>query len=533
MNGTESVARTAAHAAPRPGNPSEAVGIHSPAELRDTRRASLRQTLLLGILVPVLGFVLINSFSLYQQALQAADTAYDRTLLASAKSLGEQLNVRAGSADGPGPSLQAELPYSALEAFEADNRSRIFYRISGFAGEMVSGFQDLPPPRPAGSTPNAYAALVHFYDEVYQSEAVRMAVLLQPVAGTAGHGVATIQVAETLEVRRTLARSLLLQSLWHHAALVLVIAAVVVWVVHAATKPVRALSQSLGARAENDLSPLPIQHMPRELLPVVAATNGLMARLSHLMAHQKRFVRDASHQLRTPLAVLKTQLQSAQRGDVEPQQAFQEMASTVEGATAMATQLLALARVEQLRNDAAAPSIEDWAWVTREVALDVSALIAHAQLDFEIHTSPSPVRAHAWALRELVRNLLHNAIRHSPRQGQLTIRLNRHDSAKGSVALLCISDSGPGIAVAGSSHTQAGPERTATEAAATETAATEHAAQRLFEPFASQGPHAGSGLGLAICQGIVQALGGRLELVNRKQQGRVVGLDARVSLPLS
>ena len=98
-----------------------------------------------------------------------------------------------------------------------------------------------------------------------------------------------------------------------------------------------------------DLSPIDAPDAPRELLPLVDATNDVMARLARLLDHQKRFVRDASHQLRTPLAVLKTQVQSAQRGDVAPAQALEEIGATVDRATELANQMLALAKVEQLR----------------------------------------------------------------------------------------------------------------------------------------------------------------------------------------
>ena len=123
------------------------------------RPRSLRGRLLVGILLPVLGVVLINAVSLYHQALQAADTAYDRTLLASAKAIGERLEM---NHDGGQPRLQSTLVYSALEAFEADNRSRLYYKVSGFGGEMVSGFDDLAPPRAGPAAPNPYAALVRF-----------------------------------------------------------------------------------------------------------------------------------------------------------------------------------------------------------------------------------------------------------------------------------------------------------------------------------------------------------------------------------
>ena len=468
-----------------------------------SRTLSLRRTLLLGILLPVFAFVLINTVVLYRQALAAADTAYDRTLLATAKSLGEQLQV-AGS--GGDVRLKSSLLYSALEAFEADNRSRIFYRVSGFQGEMVSGFDDLPPPRGQIPQKNIYAALVNFYEDSYREVPVRMAVLLQPVAGVQGQGMATIQVAETLELRETLARQILVDTLWRQAALVLVIALVVVFVVQRATRPVRAISDALGMRSENDLSPLPTEGAPRELLPLLDATNQHMQRLSQLLEHQKRFVRDTSHQLRTPLAVLKTQVQSAQRGDVEPRQALEEIGHTVERATELANQMLALAKVEQLRQEKNAP-LHDWSAVVRLVALDLSALIAERALDFSITTQPAPVRAHEWALRELSRNLLHNAIKNTPPGTALTVAL----VTDAQTAALTISDEGPGISGA--------------------------LRERLFQPFATEHRQSpgltGSGLGLAICREIVQSLGGAIDLDNRIHSGQVRGLDATVRLPLA
>ena len=317
---------------------------------------SLRSRLLIGILVPVIGFVLVNTVSLYRQALRSADTAYDRTLLASAKSIGEDLEVLGSDAQAR---VGATVSYSALEPFEADNRSRMFYKVTGFKGEMVSGFEGLPTWHGTIPDRGIYAALVDFYDDVYEGQPVRVAVLLQPVASGNGRGVATIQVAETLELRETLARRILIDTLWRQAALVLLIAAVVVVVVQRATRPVRALSARINSRHANDLTPIELSGAPSELRPLVDATNQVMARLGHLLEHQKRFVRDTAHQLRTPLAVLKTQVQSALRGDVEPAQALTEINHTVLRATELANQMLALAKVEQLRQQGDAPVV-DW-----------------------------------------------------------------------------------------------------------------------------------------------------------------------------
>jgi two-component system sensor histidine kinase TctE len=463
-------------------------------------RASLRATLLTGILVPVLGFVALDAVSLYREALKAADTAYDRTLLASAKAIGEALQIVGTPA---APRLNAEFTYAALEAFEADNRSRLFYRINGFDGETVGGFADLPAPKPADGSPSVYAALVHFYDDAYRGEPVRMAVLLQPVAGAIGQGMATIQVAETLELRRTLARGLLLRTLGQQLLLLALIAVVVTVVVQLATAPVRRLSQHLQGRPEGDLSPLPAADAPHELRPLVDASNELMARNSQLVESQKRFVRDASHQLRTPLAVLRAQVQSARRGDVEPQLALGEIDGTVVRATELANQMLALAKVEQLRQQADEAAVIDWAEIARAVALDIAPLMAERGLDFELATQACPVRGHAWGLRELTRNLLHNAVKHGPPGSRLGLTI----AARGTVARLVVSDGGPGLAPGVQTH--------------------------LFQPFAAAGAAAGSGLGLAICREIVQSLGGRIGLDNRLEAGRIVGVDAWAELPLA
>lgn len=466
---------------------------------RRLARLSVRSRLLWGLLLPMLALVALNTASLYRQALRSANTAYDRTLLASAKSLGELLAVEQV---GGRPRITSTVQYSALEAFESDNRSSLFYKVTGFDGEVVAGYADLPDWHGLLPPKGPYAALVDFYDDRYLGEPVRVAVLLQPVASAAGMGVATILVAETLELRQTLARQILVDTLWRQAALLVVLALVVVLVVQSATRPVRELSTLLRQRREGDLTPVDAQGAPKELRPLMDATNEVMQRLQHLLDHQKRFVRDASHQLRTPLAVLKAQVQSAQRGDVPPAQALQEIAATVQGATDLANQMLALAKLEQLRQQGA-PEAQDWAPIVRAVALDIAPLSADRGLDFSVDVVPARVRAHPWALRELTRNLLHNAIKHGPPGSALQVRL----AVAHGEAVLTVSDEGPGIR--------------------------ESLRQRLFQPFSSGEPGSGSGLGLAICREIVEPLGGRIALHNRPGDNRVLGLDAVVHLPLA
>lgn len=471
-------------------------------KLRWRRPQSLRRQLLLGILLPVVVVIGFNTAGVYQQALDAVTTAYDRTLLASAKSIGEQLEVEGRGASAR---LRATVPYSALEIFEADNQTRLFYRVSEQDGRLVSGYEEMPfwhgriPDRPP------YSALVDFYNSEFRGTAVRVAVLLQPVASTNGHAIAVIQVAETLELRRGLARKVLSETLTGQAGLVLVIALVVVLVVQGATRPVRDLSAELRGRPEGDLRPLAARDAPRELLPVVDATNQVMQRLQHLLEQQRRFMRDAAHQLRTPLAVLKVQVQSALRGDVPAVEALQEIGGTVDRATALAQQMLSLARVDQARHEPAGnEGPHDLGDVVRELALEMSPLVAAKDLDFSLATETTPVAAPEWMQRELARNLLHNAIRHSPRGGMLQLRVGR----QGSDAVLSLDDGGPGI--------------------------DDDLRARLFQPFAAGSGSGGTGLGLAICREIVDTVGGSIALVNRlSTDGVVTGLNTTVRLPMA
>jgi two-component system sensor histidine kinase TctE len=443
-------------------------------------------------------FVVVDTVSLYRQALDAVNIAYDRTLLASAKAIGELLDVEG---EGSSAKIQAQIPYSALEAFEADNRSRMAYRVSDAQGRLIDGAQDLKSWSGTIPQQGPYAALVDFYDDEFRGDPVRVAVLLQPVSSSRGMTMATVQVAETLELRRTLARQILIDTLQRQAILISVIVGVVLLVVQRVTRPVRQLSDRLRHRDEDDLTPIDAADLPREIQPLTEATNQVMERLAHLLNHQKRFVRDAAHQLRTPLAVLKVQVQSARRGDIEPQAALQEIETTVDRATTLANQMLSLAKVEQLKQQRAF-EVLDWAEVVRALALDMSPLVADKDIDFELRTQPCPVLAHDWMLRELVRNLLHNAIRHSPQHSALGIDV----AAKAQHAVFTLSDSGPGIS--------------------------DGLRMRLFQPFAVGDSRTGTGLGLALAREIVLSLGGTIALNNRMQGNTVVGLDAIVQLPL-
>ena len=473
------------------------------AEAPPSRRGplpdSLRWRLLAGIVLPIALFMAVDAWLTHRHVLESITTAYDRSLLASARSIGELLQP-------VGQELRVDVPYAALEIFDAGNEGRMVYRVSGLRGEFLSGYADLPAYTRTPPQRSAYAALVDFYDAEYGGERVRMAALYQPVSGAQLRGVALIQVAETLEIRERQARALLRDTLLRHAAMIVVVAGVAALVVARALRPVERLRDAVSARSEQDLSPLVTPGLPAELRPVTQAMNDLMARLAGLIGHQREFVRDASHQLRTPLAVLKTQAQNGLSGHTGERETLVAMHGTIDRAIRLANQMLALAKVEQVHQQDA-PQPLDLCEPVREVALDLAPLIADRSLDFELDADrPVSVLGHAWMLRELTRNLLHNAIRATPVGGGLIVRV---ESVAGQ-ARLRVRDGGPGLTPARRAH--------------------------LFEPFHTGGPSSGtsgSGLGLAICRQICERLGGEIRLVNRGNEAAPLGLDAIVTLPLA
>jgi two-component system sensor histidine kinase TctE len=468
--------------------------------------ATLRWRLLAGIVLPITAFVAFDAWSTYRRVLESINTAYDRSLLASARSIGELLQP-------VDQELRVEVPYAALEIFEAGNEGRMVYRVSGVHGEFLSGYADLPPYTRTLPQRSAYAALVDFYDSDYGGERVRMAALYQPVAGPELRGVALIQVAETLEIRERHARALLVETLLRHALMVAVVGAVAAVVVARALRPVNQLRDAVSERDERDLSALVTPGLPTELRPVTTAMNDLMARLAGLIAHQRQFVRDASHQLRTPLAVLKTQVQNGLSGHVGERETLQAMHGTIDRAIRLANQMLALAKVEQVHQQDA-PQTLDLCEPVREVALDLAPLIADKELDFELEADqPVWIEGHAWMLRELTRNLLHNAIRATPAGAPLVVSVDSVASSSAApLARLRVRDSGPGLDASRRAH--------------------------LYEPFHTgttsgtpSGTTTGSGLGLAICRQICERLGGEIRLVNQGSDKAPTGLDAIVTLP--
>lgn len=461
------------------------------------RELSIRRRLAVLILGALVTFLIIDTTVIYQNTLESINIAYDRTLLASARAIGDTVKFEEGK-------LSASLPYATLEVFEAVTRGRIVYRVSDFDGGFLSGYQELPKHNGVFPKRTPYAALASFYEDKFEGDPVRVVALLQPVYDGQSYRMVTVQVAETLELRKSLAQQGLISTLDRQVIFLMILSVLMWWLIGRGLRPISVLRRELLERDPDSLSPL-VTPAPRELRPIVEALNEVMARLKGVLDNRQRFVRDASHQLRTPLAVLKAQVQNAQRGDLAPDVAFAELSQSVDRATRVANQMLALAKVAQLESEAPEASEQtELVSLARDLAVECSPLLADKALDFALEAPehrPVVVAAHEWMIRELLRNLVSNAIRHTPPGSAIGIDI----VLAGRTVLMSVWDSGPGLDA----------EREA----------------KLFEPFSSGDPNSGSGLGLVICRDICRAVGARLTLRNRSRvEPGVSGLRVTVEM---
>lgn len=463
-------------------------------KLPNLHAMSLRRVLLL-LLVP--GLLLIGAAEVWQTwrtAVDAANAAYDRSLLGVIKAMDANISTESGG-------LAVELPYRLLEFFELTASGHVYYRVATENALVEIGNADLPPPPGVLVTGRAL-----FTDAVYFDEPVRIGsyarVLERPLGGQVAGQRLIIQVAETLESRQAFTRVLVLQAVARDVLLLVVAASLMVLAVGWALRPLARLRGEVQARAAQDLRPIDTKGIPAEVQPLVDAINFHIERNRQHTEARQRFVDDASHQLRTPLTTLATQVGFALR-EVDPVQQREALAAIkaqLEETVRQTNQMLALARL-------------DSAEITLEL-LDVTAIAEKStrewwpearangiDLGFEPDTGPLLLRVHAGLLKEALSNLLHNAIRYTPRGGQVTVKL-RHNPTHG---LIAVTDNGPGLP----------PDELA------------RAGDRFFR--GSQATQPGSGLGLAIVRSIGERLGGDLHILPG-QDGR--GLTATIALPL-
>ena len=454
---------------------------------------SLRGRLLRRLAILLAIPLLIGSLSAYWNGRAAADDAYDRTLLASARAIADGLYTEDGL-------LRADVPYVALDPFAYDLEGRIFYQVSDLEGRLVSGYDGLPAPPPGTPRTDDYPALARFYDGEFDGVGVRLVSLLQPVSEPGMNGMAEIRVAETDVARERMARGLLLDTLWRMGLLALITLALVWLAVSAALRPLERLRAAVEERQPDDLRPLPLVEAQDELRPLVASLNHFTERLRQQFERQAQFIADASHELRTPLAALKARIELGLR-EHEPQQWYgtlEKAAQSTDRLTHLANQLLSLARIERAARAVSEGGAErvELAQLVHELGLALAPLAHQRGIALALEAEEGVfVQGEPTLLNELVYNLVDNALAHTPAGGNRVLRVRRP-------AVLEVEDDGPGIPA---------EER-----------------ERVFERFYRRNPQgSGAGLGLAIVGEICRAHLARVEL----ERGAGGGLLVRVSFP--
>ncbi|MDY7546030.1 sensor histidine kinase [Glaciimonas sp. CA11.2] len=407
---------------------------------------TLRSQLLRWLLIPLLLLVALDAVSVYRNALDVADLAYDRALLASTRALAERVSIVDGK-------VVVDVPYVALDSFETDTLGRIYYKVTGTKGEFISGYEDLPALPPNIPRSEIYPALVRFYHAIYRGEPVRIAALYQPVYDDSMRGIALIQVGETMDARSALTRQILFGTLWRQGLLVTVTALLVWFAVRIVLRPLMQLKTAVEGRTPTDLTDFDASQVHTEVRPLVAAMNGYMGRLQTLITGQRRFIADASHQLRTPLTVLKTQaelaLRELERNPQDPQsirdirEIVHSMASTTDATVHLANRLLTLARAEHGVAEGGMVPLSLTAAV-RQVGVELAPQAVKKQLDLSFDAEEDvSINGNPLMLHELITNLVDNAIRYTPPNGKIILRVRRDDQTQH--GLFEIEDSGSGI----------------------------------------------------------------------------------------
>lgn len=436
---------------------------------------SLRARLLFFLLAAIAVGALVQGAIAYRSTLAQADDIFDSLLQRTALSLGTGdglLSTGPTHARGAGSPVADDLIIQiwtpdGLRVFNSRSRLRL-------PSQIVLGFSDA---KLEGETYRVYSLATPFQ---------------------------VIQVAQDMRVRKNMASTLALRTVAPIAAaaplLMLIIWCVVSW----SLRPVKRARAQVAARQPEDLSPVSVRGLPDEIRPLVQELNLLLERMRGAFAQQKQFVGDAAHELRSPLAALRLQMQALQRAaDPDARQlAEQRLAAGIDRATRLVEQLLSMARQEGAQEQTPLAPV-DLADVLRQSLSETLPQANAKSIDITLDgggQTQMQVQSNRDALVLLVRNLLENAIKHSPAESRIEMRL---DHAPGRISLL-IDDEGPGIPV--------------------------HERERVFDRFyrAEGNTTHGSGLGLAIARTIADRHGATITLEDAPA-GQ--GLRARVDFP--
>ena len=455
-------------------------------------RESLTVRLLSVIILPLCGLAVLLGIGGALVISKAVETLNDRILAATSRAIADSLAIEDGE-------ISLDLPPGMFGMLEDVERDNVYYNVR-YGDHVLTGYSDLPDIAPRGMAD----LQVKFGDGSYHGKDIRIIAEGRRLPGLSQPLV--IEVAETMDLRRLseqqMLRYLALLELTLIALTVLMLPLAVRWGI----LPLERLRADMNRRPASDLHPLDEQQVPSEIRPVVRGFNDLLRRFGGLLEDTRRFTSDASHQMRTPLSILRAHialLRNAPAGSKEARESLDDLDEASERLQHLVVQLLALARADNAARVEMQLSRVDLNNLVEEVCADhaPAAVAANIELQFD------PADGHSLAIsdpvlaREMIANLIDNAIRYGGAGAEIHVSVE----VAGPEILVAVEDNGPGIA----------PELR----------------QAVFSRFTRLNPNSnksGSGLGLPIAQSLANAIRARMVLASPASG---TGLRAEIYFP--
>jgi two-component system sensor histidine kinase TctE len=437
--------------------------------LRRRAPLSLRQRLILTLLTPLIIILTVSSYFDYRLAKKTANNAHDQALADNVFDLEGHIKKQ-------NPTIKLDLTEEAEAMLRSNTPDTLYFSVSDPSGKVLAGDDDLPKLRPTK------ASVVEFSEGVYHDEPVRVARHLV----TINDKDYLIEVMETTRKRELASARILTAMVIPNLAVILATMLAVILGVRQGLLPLQEVERDIAARSANDLHEIEVSGNPAEIRPMLRRLNELFALLRESLEVQQRFMADAAHQLRTPLAGLQTQLdlaasEGAFSNNIERLQSIDEATTRIGH---LLSQLLAYARAEtssSVKDKFEAVALDQLVEKSASIFLD-GALAKNIDLGFDI--KPATTQGFPWMLQEALSNLIDNAIRYTPTGGVITVSCGEDQGR----AFLEVDDSGPGIP---DEHLK-------------------HVFERFFRIPGSPGN--GCGLGLAIVSEIVRLHGAEIQL---------------------
>lgn len=394
-----------------------------------SRALTLKQWLLLWILVPLTGVSITSVVFDYRLTWDATRSAYDRSLTDAAQDIAAYVHTA-------GLKQNLHLPPETEAMLRADAVNKIYFAIRNADGKLLAGDTDLP----AYTDTTAEASV--FADDVYQREKIRAVTHRTHVEDE----VIFITVAETLKERNHASRRILAAIIVPNLMIILATLLVVYFGIRRGLAPLVKIENEIASRSPRDLRPLEIEHAPHEIRLVLSRLNDLFSSLRQAVAAQQRFLADAAHQLRTPLAGLQTQIElvAAEGKYLRNEERLARIEEATERIAHLVTQLLVYAQTEPAASASQVFQPVDLHELVEQSASTFidRALAKDIDLGFEI--APAVTTGIAWMLRDALANLIDNALRYSSAGSTITVR----SGVCAGQPFLSVEDNGPGIPVA-------------------------------------------------------------------------------------